>query len=378
MLRARKPMIVGLFPDLIPAGGVQLAGRHTAAVLVRLACERRWEAEFLSLNDPAGEHELNVAGVSVKFTGFGRSKRRFTSRALGLARDARIVVAAHPHLAVPASAMRARSKKFCLVVQAHGIEVWKPMTSLRRICLRRADIVTAPSRDTAAKLRDIQRIPAEKIRVVPWGLDPAFLELAAHATEFALPDGAPDSRYVLAVGRWSSAERYKGFDTLIRVLPNLLRQTPDVHLVLAGGGDDKPSLEQLAKKMNVEQRVHFLTGLTREQIVACYARADVFALPSGGEGFGLVFLEAMALGKAAVGGNHGGIPDIIEDGVTGYLVTHGDEQQLSAKLNLLLQDRALSEKMGRRGRERVRQTFAFETFAGALREILEKSCSEHE
>ena len=86
----------------------------------------------------------------------------------------------------------------------------------------------------------------------------------------------------------------------------------------------------------------------------------------------------MALGKAAVGGNHGGIPDIIEDGVTGYLVTHGDEQQLRAKLNLLLQDRALSEAMGRRGRERVRQTFAFEIFAGALREILEKSCSELE
>ncbi|MGA8073495.1 MAG: hypothetical protein WB995_08450, partial [Candidatus Acidiferrales bacterium] len=111
-------MIVGLFPDLLPAGGVQLAGRHTAAVLARLAAERGSEVRFLSLNDPEGEHELNVAGVPVPFTGFGRSKRRFTSRALGLARGARIVLAAHPHLAVPASAMQAQSKKLCLVVQA--------------------------------------------------------------------------------------------------------------------------------------------------------------------------------------------------------------------------------------------------------------------
>jgi len=369
-------MIVGLFPDLLPAGGVQLAGRHTAAVLARWAAERGSEIRILSLNDPEGELRLNVAGVPVPFTGFGRSKRRFTSRAVGLARGAKIVLAAHPHLAVPASAMRARSNKFCLVVQAHGIEVWKPMSGLRRICLRRADVVTAPSRDTAARLRDTQRVPNEKIRVVPWGLDPAFLELANRAAEFSLPRGAPNSRYVLAVGRWSSAERYKGFDTLIRVLPGLLRDTPDLHLVLVGDGDDRPSLETLAKEMRVEQRVHFLSGISREQLVACYAGADVFALPSGGEGFGLVFLEAMALGKAAVGGNHGGIPDIIEDGVTGFLVTHGDEGQLSEKLNLLLRDPALRDEMGRRGRARVTQKFAFEIFEAGLRDILSKSCRQ--
>ena len=273
-------MIVGLFPDLIPLGGVQLAGRHTAAVLARLSAERGWESQFLSLNDSAGEHELNVAGVPVRFTGFGRSKRRFAARAVALARDARIVVAAHPHLAVPASGMRARSKKFCLLVQAHGIEVWEPMRALRRICLRRADVVTAPSRYTAAKLREIQRLPEAKIRILPWGMDPTFLELAERASEFALPPGIPSARYVLAVGRWSSAERYKGFDTLIRVLPELLRDAPDLHLVFAGDGDDRPSLEALAKNMRIEQRVHFVSGLSRQQLVACYAGAEVFALPS--------------------------------------------------------------------------------------------------
>jgi phosphatidylinositol alpha-1,6-mannosyltransferase len=367
-------MIVGLFPDLIPLGGVQLAGRHTAAVLARLSAQRGWESQFLSLNDSAGEHELNVAGVPVRFTGFGRSKRRFAARAVALARDARIVVAAHPHLAVPASGMRARSKKFCLLVQAHGIEVWEPMSALRRVCLRRADVVTAPSRYTAAKLREIQRLPEAKIRILPWGMDPTFLELAERASEFALPPGIPSARYVLAVGRWSSAERYKGFDTLIRVLPELLRDAPDLHLVFAGDGDDRPSLEALAKNMRIEQRVHFVSGLSRQQLVACYAGAEVFALPSSGEGFGFVFLEAMALGKAAVGGNHGGIPDIIEEGITGFLVEHGDEKELGAKLSLLLSDRALREEMGRRGRDRVMQKFAFPNFEAGHREILTKSC----
>lgn len=367
-------MIVGLFSDLIPSGGVQLAGRHTAAVLARFAAERAWPSQFFSLNDPAGEHELKVAGVTLRFTGFGKSKRRFASRAVSLARQARIVLAAHPHLAVPASAMRARSRKFSLLVQAHGIEVWEPMSALRRICLRRADIVTAPSRFTAQRLGQIQRLPEMKIQILPWGLDPAFLALTEHAPEFSLPAEIPNSRYVLAVGRWSSAERYKGFDTLIRVLPQLLRETPDLRLVFVGSGDDRPSLEALAKEIKVDQRVDFVSGISREQLIACYARADVFALPSSGEGFGFVFLEAMALAKPTIGGNHGGIPDIIDEGKTGFLVTHGDEQQLAAKLNILLRDRAMREEMGRRGRDRVMQSFTFQNFETRLREILAKSC----
>ena len=369
-------MIVGLFTNLNPVGGVQLAGRHTAAVLARLAAERKWETRFLSLNDAAGEHELNVAGVAVRFTGFGQSRRRFTTRAVGLARDARIVVAGHPHLAVPASAMKARSRKFCLVVQSHGIEVWKPMSALRGICLRRSDIVTAPSRYTAEKLRDIRRLPEAKIRICPWGLDPGFLEMATRAPQFSLPDKIPNSPYVLAVGRWASAERYKGFDTLIRVLPVLLRETPNLQLVFIGDGDDRPSLEALAKEARVQERVHFVSGISREQLVAYYAGAELFALPSSGEGFGLVFLEAMAMGKAVVGGNHGGIPDIIEEGITGFLVAHGDEEQLSAKLNLLLRDQALREEMGRRGRDRVVQKFTFGNFEAQLREILTNACDQ--
>jgi len=369
-------MIVGLFPDLLPAGGVQLAGRHTAAVLTRVADERGWETQFLSLNDAEGAHEVQAARAAVRFTGFGGSKRGFAAQALRLAGRARIVVAAHPHLAVPASAMRARSKKFCFVAQAHGIEVWKQMSALRRMCLRSADVITAPSTYTATKLAEVQGLARGKIRVRAWGLDPEFTAMAGHAADFSLPGGVPRSRYVLAVGRWSSKERYKGFDSLIRVLPALLRQTPELHLVLVGDGDDRPTLEALASELRVTPRVHFLSGLSREQIMACYAHADVFALPSSGEGFGLVFLEAMSLAKPVVGGKHGGIPDIIEDGVSGFLVTHGDEAQLSAKLNLLLQDRALREQMGRRGQERVLQKFAFESFETGLRDILSQFCRE--
>jgi glycosyltransferase involved in cell wall biosynthesis len=364
-------MIVGLFPDLIPFGGIQTAGRHTAAVLSRMAAERGWPAHFLSLNDPTGEHECRVGKISFRFQGFARAKIRFALEAVRLAgQNPQLVYAAHPNLAVPAAAMRLRSHGFKLIVQAHGVEVWQPLGRLRQSSLRRADRVFAPSRETAQKLSQIQHVPERNIRVIPWGLDPSFLDFANRAASLSRPLSIPNSRYILAVGRWASSERYKGFDTLIRALPTLRADNSDLQLVFAGGGDDRPSLEHLATDLNVASRVHFVSGLTREELAAAYRHAEVFALPSSGEGFGLVFLEAMAMGRPVVGGNHGGIPDIIEEGVTGFLVAHGDVATLAARLDQLLADQNLRQDMGNRARERVLQEFRFEAFESRFRAAL--------
>jgi glycosyltransferase involved in cell wall biosynthesis len=361
-------MIVGLFPDLLPFGGVQTAGRHTAAVLSRIAAERGSRAHFLSLNDPPGEHEIRIGSTSYRFRGFGRAKARFALEALRLAgQNPHLVLAAHPNLAVPVAAMHVRSRSFKWIVQSHGVEVWQRLGWLRRSSLRRADRVFAPSRCTAQALSHIQHLPEENIRVVPWGLDPGFFDLADRAASLPLPPSLPNSRYILAVGRWASSERYKGFDTLIRALPAPLPANEDVQMVFAGHGNDRPGLERLAKDLNVAGRVHFVSGLAREDLAAAYHHAEVFALPSSGEGFGLVFLEAMAMGRPVIGGNHGGIPDIIEDGVSGYLVAHGDAPALAAKLNRLLADSTLRDEMGRRGRERVLRDFRFEAFESRFR-----------
>ncbi|MGC1687670.1 MAG: glycosyltransferase [Candidatus Acidiferrales bacterium] len=367
--------LVGLFPDLLPVGGVQAAGRHTATVHSRIELELGWEAQFLSLNDPVGHHKAATDNREFEFKGFDRSKSRFTLEALKIAhKGTRLVVAAHPNLAVPASAMRARLRGFQLIVMSHGVEVWHPLGKLRRGALLRADCVLAPSRYTAQKLHEIQDLPIERIRVLHWGLDPAFFEMVGVADTLPLPDSIPRARYVLAVGRWSSAERYKGFDTLIQALPKLQRIAPDLHLVFAGEGDDRPALERLAESVGVRERTHFVSGLTRAQLVATYRHADVFALPSSGEGFGMVFLEAMALGIPVVGGNHGGVPDIIEDSISGFLVPHGDVPKLAERVALFLTNSALAGDIARRARERVLQHFRFENFEAGLRDVLAQVC----
>src|ERR1043166_10198184 len=120
--------------------------------------------------------------------------------------------------------------------------------------------------------------------------------------------------------------------------------------------------------------VHFFSGLSYAELASCYGHCELFALPSRGEGFGLVYLEAMACGKPVIGGAHGGAPEVIEDGKTGYLVPHGDAGQLAAAVETLLANPALAQEIGRRGKQRVENEFRFPVFAKALKKILRELC----
>jgi len=245
---------------------------------------------------------------------------------------------------------------------------------VRRNALRRADVVLAPSRYTADHVAADQGVATEKIRVLPWALDPQFEALATNAWKSTVPASFPQGHVVLTVGRWRADERYKGMDTLITALPRLLPRWPDLELVAVGDGDDRGWLEDLAEETGVLRHVHFLAKLSYEELAACYGHCEIFALPSRGEGFGLVYLEAMACGKPVIGGAHGGAPEVIEDGKTGYLVPHGDAAQLATAMETLLGDSALREEMGRRGRQRVENEFRFPVFAKSLRKILRELC----
>jgi phosphatidylinositol alpha-1,6-mannosyltransferase len=368
-------VIIGLFPELEPAGGIQRAGRHLAAVITEFAASRKMECRLLSLNDTPELHRMSVGDREFVFTGCQRAKGRFTATALRSARrHAKLVIAAHPNLAPIVQGMRIAAPRMKSIVVAHGIEIWEPLSTLRRRALRRASLILTPTQDTANHVATQQQIPRDKIRVLPWALDPDFENLAAATAQSSLPVNFPAGRVILTVGRWQANERYKGMDTLITALPRLLQDWPDLQLVAVGDGDDRSWLEQIANGSGVQGHVHFYTGLSYPELAACYAACEIFALPSRGEGFGLVYLEAMARGKPVIGGAHGGAPEVIDDAKTGYLVHHGDVPQLATSIETLLADPALAQEMGARGRERVNRDFKFGVFAKSLKKILRELC----
>ena len=375
-------MLIGLFPELDGPGGVQRAGRHLASVLTEFAASRGMECRILSLNDGPELKRLAVAGREIAFTGSERAKGRFLSAAIRAARrpvakgksKTKIVVAGHANLAPVVRAMKFASPRLKSIICTHGVEVWEPLTRLRRMALRSADVVLAPSRYTADQVAAVQGVATEKIRVLPWALDPQFETLAPNAAKAAVPANFPEGQVVLTVGRWQTDERYKGMDTLITALPRLMSRWPELQLAAVGDGDDREWLQDLAEENGVGMHVHFLSGLSYEELAACYAHCEIFALPSKGEGFGLVYLEAMACGKPVIGGAHGGAPEVIEDGKTGYLVQHGDAVQLATAIETLLADPDLRKEMGRRGKQRAENQFRFSAFAKSFRKILRELC----
>lgn len=373
--RQKARQIIGLFTDLLGVGGVQEAGRQTVAALDQIATRHGWSLDLLSLNDEPGALILRSQEREIPFVGFGRAKIRFVFSALGHARNnTQLVLAAHPHLAVPARLMKVVYPQLKVIVMSHGVDVWQRLPLLRRRALVRADLVLAPSSDTVRKLAEVQCAQRESIRKLAWPLNANILRMADASSKLPLPPGFPRGQVILTVGRWAAAERYKGVDDLVGAIAQLRSSTPDLHLVAVGGGDDLPRLEKLASDLGVADRVSYLQGLSREQVAACYARCDIFALPSTGEGFGLVFLEAMAFAKPVVGADSGGVPDLVENDVNGLLIPPHDQERLAQALHLLLSDRSIRARLGTQGAEIVRRKYSFAVFERELEQILEDAC----
>ena len=363
--------IVGLFPDLLGRGGIQETGRQTVSALCRIFENRGRTTHFMGLNDPKGRQSLLIGNQTIRLEGFARSKFRFVSYCIAQARkNPQFVLAAHPNLASVAIVIRFFSRSTKIIVMSHGIEIWERMPIHRHRALLSCDIVIATSEYNVQKLIHLQRIPARKIRLVPWPLSPTTLQLADTNAGLPVPNAFPRGRVILTVGRWSANERYKGADQLIRAIAELRSAFPDVHLVLVGSGDDLPRLKQIAADLSVNDAIHFLGDLSREELAGCYRGAELFAMPSTGEGFGLVFLEAMAFRKPIVGVAAGGCVDLLADGVNARVVPPNDFFALVRALDELLRDRELAAQLGLRGGEIARDKYRFDVFEQDLERVL--------
>lgn len=215
--------------------------------------------------------------------------------------------------------------------------------ALERIAARWTDrIVTLTDRGIEEHLaRRIGR--RSQYRSVPSGVPTAALRAAAPSRSIARARlGLPEDAFVVAgLGRLVPV---KGFDVLIAALRPLAEAVPSARLVLIGDGPQRDELQVAARDLGVGGRV-LVTGVTSD-ITGWLAAADVLAAPSRNEGMGRAIVEAMALGLPVVGAEVGGIPAVVADGETGWLVPPGDSLALAAALIELARDEALRIKLG--------------------------------
>jgi glycosyltransferase involved in cell wall biosynthesis len=251
-----------------------------------------------------------------------RSKIAFVKAARRMSANADLIVCGHVAQLPVAWAMRKlRRKKIHYTLIAHGIEVWRRFNRLEIAALRGADRIWCVSEFTRRELLRNCRLPLTTTVVLPNALDPHLdiTELGHHTADFD----------ILTISRLNYADSYKGVDHLIEALPAIRREIPAARLRIVGRGDDLPRLHEIAGRLKLTRAIDFLGFVGDTELKRELGACRLFALPSQKEGFGLVFLEAMAQGKPCIGTRDGGIPEVLTP-ETGLLVGYGDVPALAA------------------------------------------------
>jgi phosphatidylinositol alpha-1,6-mannosyltransferase len=297
-------------------------------------------------------------------------KTKFTmalaSTALG---ESDWILFSHLGLAEAQGALPARLRR-PYGVFLHGIEAWGPLDRRALNALAGAEVRIANSQFTAKRIMTMHpTIGAVDACPLALPSDQASEQRAKGSSE-AVNVGP---LAVLAVGRMARAERYKGHDQLIDAWTSVVGRVPDAQLVLVGDGDDRERLMRKASSTPAGRGILFPGFVTANMLEGLYRRAALFALPSRGEGFGLVYLEAMTHGLPCVASIHDAAVEVIADGETGRLVDQDDVEGLAGTLAGLLTDPSERRRLGDAGTRRALDAFSFERFRDRMCALLPAS-----
>jgi glycosyltransferase involved in cell wall biosynthesis len=258
-------------------------------------------------------------------------------RGLHLSSDIRLVICGHIHL-LPLAVLAAKIKRARLALVIHGIEAWQPTPyRLANNLVGQID-----------SLVSVSRLSAE--RFCAWsGGDPKEAFILGNCVDLnrfvpmhrdaglVARYGLEGHRVIMTLGRLANRERYKGFDEVIDVMPRLIKEIPSIKYLIAGDGDDKRRLQTKVAELGLQNYVVFAGKPSEEEKVAHYGLADAFVMPSSGEGFGIVLLEAGACGVPVVGSAVDGSREALLDGSLGLLVNPKDLNAVRKAICYLLE-----------------------------------------
>jgi phosphatidyl-myo-inositol dimannoside synthase len=349
------------------AGGIQMFCRALCLAAGDWAHDSGGSVSALVLNDAIAPDARYVNGDFTSYVGAGKSKAKFIRKYLRHIVSNRYDWILFGHVSQSPLALLGRmfNPRVKIGIAAYGIEVWGPLSKLQRKALGKADVVLAISEYTKAQVARHAEINADKVRIFPCTLDPHW-KLDAYE---AMPAQTPPA--ILSVARISKDDRYKGIDNVIRSLPAVVREIGPVEYRVVGRGDDAPRLRALADGLGVSRYVNFMGSLTDAELREQYKGCSLFVMPSNEEGFGIVFLEAMAYGKPVVGGANGGTPSVVTHGETGLLVDSSDVAGITQSLIELLNNKEMRERLGQAGHKRLSDRFTFHKFTENFRDVLQ-------
>ncbi len=274
----------------------------------------------------------------------------------------------------------ARQQGARLLIYIHGeelnsISASRQLRWMARRVFNQAHTVIANSHNTADLLRSQWRLPTHKLTTMHPGVDTTRFRPGKHDGELRGAFGWGDRPVMLTVSR---LQRRKGHDQLIRALPRVIQQVPDLLYAIVGEGEQRGVLQKLIHDLQLHNHVQLLGGLIDSDMIHAYQQCDLFVLPNRTvagdiEGFGMVLLEAQACGKAVIAGRSGGTAETMQANRTGLLVDCDDVDALADAVIPLLLDPARRGAMGQAGRRWTVEQFDWTVCAARATEVFSRN-----
>ncbi len=306
--------------------------RTLAYSLYQLSQLNNWDFKLWSLYDST--HHLMMHYLpAANFRAFGGNRIKFIFKSVFGSKRPDTIILSHINLAVIGLLIKAINPKCKVWLIAHGIEVWRPQSRLKKLFLKNCDKIICVSNFTRQQMIARHQTDPSVCIVLNNVVDP-FMRLPesftrpAHLVKRHRLEGKRPVLFTLT--RLASTEQYKGHDMVIKTIRKLRLKYPEIRYVLAGQYDHKEEirLQKLITKHKVDEEV-IITGFVDEsELTDYFLLADLFVLPSKKEGFGIVFIEALACGLPVVCGNADGSVDAIRNGELGLAINPDDEKGL--------------------------------------------------
>jgi glycosyltransferase involved in cell wall biosynthesis len=312
-------------------GGIEQFNKNIIASLHQLNIE----SDIISVYD---EQCVDYYSTPKTFKGFGGKKIKYLLSLLSFAKKYNVFIIGHINLAWPVYLIKILNPTAKIILIAHGVEVWEVQKKISLWLLKTANFILAVSNYTKSRLlNNNPSIEIDKIKILPNAVDPFF----SYPTDFARPDYLlkrynvkENEKIVLTIARLSSEEQYKGYDLVINSLKKIINDGYVVKYLIVGKADniEFERINNLIVAKGLTESV-ILTGfIPLNELVDHYLLAEIFVLPSSGEGFGIVFIEALACGLKVIAGNKDGSVDALLNGKLGALVDPQNPLALSKEI----------------------------------------------
>src|SRR5438270_1894692 len=357
-------------------GGIQTFSRFVIRALRDMF--PRAKLDIFSKNDTSFPDPTNNAASTFTPLGWWPARLRTATFAAELTRRAirerpNLIITTHVNFAPLAHSMKLFLHIPYMAI-GHGIEVWdlKPGTAWR--ALRAATVIAAVSAFTRDKMSSALQLPQDAIAILPNTFDSEEFYPDTRKPHFLLARYRlrPDQPVILTISRLASAERYKGYDQILRTLAKVREHFPDVRYILGGRGPDRGRIESLVRDLGLTANVTLAGYVADHELRSHYNLCDVFAMPSKGEGFGIVFLEALGCGKPVLAGNKDGSVDAVLNGAIGVLVDPDNVTEIANALIAILTHKQSNGVMSDADglRSRAIEAYGYQQFRERLGEVL--------